>query len=334
MDDADGGAVIAGGRGGVARQRRRGVRALEGDGEERGGGLAGGRLAHEENNTRTYKNYKGGLRFSSAPTKARGNAPYHLAMRLPLAAILLVACGASNEPGGEAVAAGTGGAGGDGSPATGSGGDGGVIASTASSSAAESSSISSSAADASSSASTGGEGGAAASTGAAGGGGSGGESPCSSPACVDNARVRCNPECPTGFDCDDDVCSVDSAWSVGTDVALVQLPPIVVQYEACEACGGGLYSLRIALPHVDAGCVVVEAPPGIGWDVSSDPEQACATEVLGCERAAFTDPSWLYVFALEPADYARDVIVRATADENCVGVPAPTCDVGCNGAGG
>lgn len=253
-------------------------------------------------------------------------------MRHLVAALLLAACDASGEPGGSGPGSTT-----DASVAVGSGGaDGSGGAASVSVSVSVSTGEASSTASTSSSASSssGGAGGAGG-DGSGGAGGSGGSVPCESPACVEDARVRCHEACPTSLDCSPYVCGGEDVFSVGLGVSLVQLPPVVVQHGACEACGEVLYSLRVAMPPIEDGCVVVSAPPGISWDVVSD-GAACPAEALGCERAAFgPEQAYVHIYATEPADYARDVRIFAYAEDDCVGVPVPDCgNVGCNGSGG
>jgi hypothetical protein len=148
------------------------------------------------------------------------------------------------------------------------------------------------------------------------------------------------------FDCEPHVCTdspEDGAFfSLPLGDSLIQLPPVIVQHPRCdETCADDvLHAIRLYLPDVDAGCVTVEAPDGITWSLADGTEQdapiACPADRLGCELAAFDESSNYIVIAVtEPADFARNVVVRAYDEDLCVGVPAADCSsVGCNGAGG
>jgi hypothetical protein len=144
--------------------------------------------------------------------------------------------------------------------------------------------------------------------------------------------VRCNTDCPNSLDCDADVCAGASLFTLTLGAAVVEIPPVAVQYQACEACSSEtLYSLTMKLPNVDEGCVTVAAPPGVTWVRSAE---ACLDDALGCELAPFVDEDSITIYVTEPADFARRVTITSYDAPNCVDVPAPACDVGCNGAGG
>lgn len=244
-----------------------------------------------------------------------------------LALGLLVACGGDGKAGSETAASGdvaaaatTAGAGGT----DGAGGGPASVAASSASSTASAASASASTAEVSTSAGTGG----AASSGG-GSGGSGG-APCLPPACDDLAEVDCRPECPAGEDCDVAVCVGDEqAITIGLGENLIQLPPVVVAYDACESCPGVMYALTFMLPNIEDGCVAVEAPPGVTWDTSAE-ALGCPEEALGCERAPIGPERFFVRVAVnEPSDLPRDVRVIVYKADNCVGVPAPDCSGFC-----
>lgn len=145
----------------------------------------------------------------------------------------------------------------------------------------------------------------------------------------------CNPACPgPPVDCVADACAGGSSqFVIDVGTTIVQLPAVEEQAEACSACSGTvLLSLVAALPELEEGCVLVEAPPGVTWDVAVAPATCPGGDDLGCERVSFgPDTAYVHIVVHEPASFARDVRIEATEGQ-CAG--APICSTGCNGAGG